>query len=233
MRTQNTKSNGISKRQQKVLEFIENFGRDNGYSPSIREIAGEVGVTVGAIQKILRFLEKKRFITKEPMQSRAIRVIRKINDDRIPIYAAARGGTPRVVDEQPQEYLDIQSTMGLKRGDKGVHVVGDSMAGAGIADGSIVFFRKVQEVREGEIVVARLEDGVTIKRYTQFGKKIILKPDEVSIRGKNTLHEPITVDTEVDSFDILGKVICVMKNYSRSRSTDIHHDKIKKRQANG
>jgi len=208
MKTQPIKSGGISKRQQEVLEFIESFGRDNGYSPSIREIAGEVGVTVGAIQKILRFLEKKRFITKEPMQSRAIRILRKINDDRIPIYAAARGGTPRVVDEEPQEYLDIKSTMGLKQGDKGVHVVGDSMIGAGIADGSVVFFRKIQEVREGDIVVARLEDGVTVKKYSRQGRKVVLKPE-------NPLHEPIMVDTEVDSFDILGKVICVMKNYLR------------------
>jgi len=209
---QATKSDGISKRQQKVLEFIENFGRDNGYSPSLREIAGGVGVTVGAIQKILRFLERKRFITKEPMQSRAIRILRKINDDRIPIYAAARGGTPRVVDEEPQEYLDIKSTMGLKRGDKGVHVVGDSMIGAGIADGSVVFFRKIQEVREGDIVVARLEDGVTVKKYSLQGKKVVLKPE-------NPLHEPIMVDTEVDSFDILGKVVCAMKNYSRRDKT--------------
>lgn len=217
---------GISKRQQGVLEFIENFGRDNGYSPSIREIAGEVGVTVGAIQKILRFLEKKRFITKEPMQSRAIRVLRKINDDRIPIYAAARGGMPRVVDEEPQEYLDIKLTMGLKRGDKGVHVVGDSMTGAGIADGSIVFFRKIQEVREGDIVVARLEDGVTVKKYSRQGKKVVLKPE-------NPLHNPIVVDTEVDNFDVLGKVVCVMKNYSRSQTANIHRDKSKKRQING
>ena len=209
----------MSKRQQKVLEFIENFGRDNGYSPSIREIAGEIGVTVGAIQKILRFLEKKRFITKEPMQSRAIRVLRKTSDDRIPIYAAARGGTPRIVDEEPQEYLDIRSTMGLKRGDRGVHVVGDSMVGAGIADGSVVFFRKIQEVREGDIVVARLEDGVTVKKFSRQGKKIVLKPE-------NPLHEPIMVDTEVDSFDVLGKVVCVVKNYSQ-------RDKSRKRQTNG
>jgi len=218
MKIRATRSDGISRRQQEVLEFIENFGRDNGYSPSIREIAGEVGVTVGAIQKILRFLEKKRFIAKEPMQSRAIRILRKTNDDRIPIYAAARGGTPRVVDEEPQEYLDVKLTMGLKPGDKGVHVVGDSMIGAGIADGSVVFFRRVQEVREGDIVVARLEDGVTVKKYSRRGKTIILKPE-------NPFHDPITVDTEVDSFDVLGKVICVLKNYSR-------RDKSKKRRTN-
>ena len=216
----------ISKRQQEVLEFIENFGRDNGYSPSLREIAGKVGVTVGAIQKILRFLEKKRFITKEPMQSRAIRLLQKSSDDRIPIYAAARGGMPRVVDEEPQEYLDIKLTMGLKRGDKGVHVVGDSMTGAGIADGSVVFFRKAQEVREGDIVVARLEDGVTVKRYSRQGRKVVLKPE-------NPLHDPIMVDTEVDSFDVLGKVVCVMKNYSRSQTAALHRERSKKRQTNG
>jgi repressor LexA len=226
MKTETAKSDGISKRQQEVLEFIANFGRDNGYSPSLREIAGEVGVTVGAIQKILRFLEKKQFITKEPMQSRAIRLLQKSGGDRIPIYAAARGGMPRVVDEEPLEYLDIKSTMGLKRGDKGVQVVGDSMIGAGIADGSVVFFRKIQEVRDNDIVVARLEDGVTVKKYSRQGKKVVLKPE-------NPLHDPIMVDTEVDSFDILGKVVCVMKNYSRSQTTTIHRDKSKKRQTNG
>ncbi len=218
---QTEKSNEISKRQQEVLEFIEHFGRDNGYSPSLREIAGKVGVTIGAIQKILRFLERKRFISKEPMQSRAIRVLRRDNEDRIPIYAAARGGMPRVVDEEPQEYLDIKSTMGLKRGDKGVYVVGDSMSGAGIADGSVVFFRKVQEVREGDIVVARLEDGVTVKKYGRQGKRIVLRPE-------NSFHEPITVDTEVDSFDILGKVVCVMKNYSQPNVTGFRRGRLKR-----
>ncbi len=226
MKMQSTKLGGISKRQEDVLEFIENFGRDNGYSPSLREIARAVGVTVGAIQKILRFLERKRLIRKEANQSRAIRVLGKNNDDRIPIYAAARGGMPRVVDEEPQEFLDIRLTMGLKRGDKGVHVVGDSMAGAGIVNGSVVFFRNVQEVREGDVVVARLEDGVTVKKYSRQGKKVVLKPE-------NPLHDPIVVDTEVDSFDILGKVICVMKNYSASDDTGFRRDRTKRRQTNG
>ena len=82
------------------------------------------------------------------------------------------------------------------------------MVNAGIADGSVVFFRKVQDVKDNDIVVARVEEGVTVKRYGRQGKKIVLKPD-------NPLHDPIVVDPAVDSFEVIGKVVSVIKNYGK------------------
>ena len=196
----------ITERQKEALDFIEEFTRENGYAPSFREIGAAIGVTIGAVQKLLRMLEKKSMIRREAGRSRVLRVTRK--ESRIPIYAAARGGTPRIVDEDPKEYFDARGTLGLRTGDRGIYVVGDSMINAGIADGSVVFFRKVQDVKDNDIVVARVEDGVTVKRYGRHGKKIILRPD-------NPLHEPIVVDPAVDSFEVIGKVVSVIKNYGK------------------
>ncbi len=196
----------ITERQKKALDFIEEFTRENGYAPSFREIGAAIGVTIGAVQKLLRMLEKKSLIRREAGRSRVLRVTRK--ESRIPIYAAARGGTPRIVDEEPKEYFDARGTLGLRSGDRGIYVVGDSMVNAGIADGSVVFFRKVQDVKDNDIVVARVEEGVTVKRYGRQGKKIVLKPD-------NPLHDPIVVDPAVDSFEVIGKVVSVIKNYGK------------------
>jgi repressor LexA len=196
----------ITERQKKALDFIEEFTRENGYAPSFREIGAAIGVTIGAVQKLLRMLEKKSLIRREAGRSRVLRVTRK--ESRIPIYAAARGGTPRIVDEEPKEYFDARGTLGLRSGDRGIYVVGDSMVNAGIADGSVVFFRKVQDVKDNDIVIARVEEGVTVKRYGRQGKKIVLKPD-------NPLHDPIVVDPAVDSFEVIGKVVSVIKNYGK------------------
>lgn len=196
----------ITERQKEALDFIEEFTRENGYAPSFREIGAAIGVTIGAVQKLLKMLEKKSMIKRESGRSRVLRVMRK--ESRIPIYAAARGGMPRIVDEEPKEYLDVRSTLGLRTGDMGIYVVGDSMINAGIADGSVVFFRKIEDVKDNDIVVARVEDGVTVKRYGRQGRKIVLKPD-------NPLHDPIIVDPAVDSFEVIGKVISVIKNYGK------------------
>ncbi len=196
----------ITERQKKALDFIEEFTRENGYAPSFREIGAAIGVTIGAVQKLLRMLEKKSLIRREAGRSRVLRVTRK--ESRIPIYAVARGGTPRIVDEEPKEYFDARGTLGLRSGDRGIYVVGDSMVNAGIADGSVVFFRKVQDVKDNDIVIARVEEGVTVKRYGRQGKKIVLKPD-------NPLHDPIVVDPAVDSFEVIGKVVSVIKNYGK------------------
>ncbi len=196
----------VTERQKEALDFIEEFTRENGYPPSFREIGAAIGVTLGAVQKLLKMLERKSMIKRESGRSRVLRVTRK--ESRIPIYAAARGGMPRIVDEEPKEYLDVRSTLGLRTGDTGIYVVGDSMINAGIADGSVVFFRRIENVKDDDIVVARVEDGVTVKRYGRQGRKIVLKPD-------NPLHDPIIVDPAVDSFEVIGKVISVIKNYGK------------------
>jgi len=198
----------MTDRQKDLVDFIEDFSRDNGYTPTFREIARGIGVTIGAVQKLIAALEKKKLIKREFNRSRALRVVRK--DNRIPIHAFARAGNPRVVDEEAKEYFEPNPSLGIKPGDRGIQIIGDSMIGAGITDGSTVFYRPGNEIRDGQVVVARVDDGVTVKTFTRQGKNIVLKPE-------NPLHKPIVIDPAVDNFEIIGRVLCAVTRFGKQK----------------
>jgi len=199
----------MSERQREILDFIEQHIRIQGHSPSFREIASRFDLAVSTVQDHVEALIKKKLLKKVPNHSRSFQV--PLKENRIPIFAAAKAGSPGFVDEQPVDYLSIEGTLGLKSGDMGVYVKGDSMYDAGITDGSVVFFRKTDYVRENDIVVARIDDGVTIKRFSRQGKKIVLKPE-------NAQYKPIVVDPEAQSFDVIGKVLCVVRSFTKFKS---------------
>jgi len=205
----------ITKRQQEIVDFIKEFTREKGYAPTIREIADAFNVSLGAIQDIMNALLRKNLIQKEKGLSRAIRLVE--SDKRIPLYSAARGGIPRIVDEKPKEYLNPETALGVKPGDKALQIVGDSMIEVGITDGSIVFFRPTKDVQDGDIVVVRLDDGVTVKTFMRHGKKIVLKPE-------NQNYEPITLEASVDNFEILGKVISVVNRFTKFKRRKYQSD---------
>lgn len=196
----------ITKRQQEIMNFIREFTYKKGYAPTLREIAEAFQVSLGAVQDVVNALLKKNLIQKDKRLSRAIRLVDK--DNRIPLYASARGGTPRIVDEEPKEYLDPETMLGIKPGDKALQIVGDSMIEAGITDGSIIFFRPTKDVRDGDIVVTRIEDGITVKTLAHHGKNVILK-------AENSNYKPIILEPSVDNFEILGKVICVVNLFTK------------------
>ncbi len=195
----------LSQRQQEILDFIEQHIRIQGHSPSFREIAAKFDIAVSTVQDHIEALIKKKLLKKAPKHSRSFQV--PLKENRIPIFAAAKAGSPGFVDEQPVDHLSIEGTLGLKSGDMGVYVKGDSMYDAGITDGSVVFFRRADYVKESDIIVARVDDGVTIKRFSRQGKRIVLKPE-------NAQYKPIIADPEVQSFDVIGKVVCVVKNFA-------------------
>ena len=205
----------LSKHLRETLSFIESFTRENGYPPSIREIAKEIRVTIGAVQKQLKKLEKLRLIKKQGGLSRGIQVIKK--DDRIPIFAFVKAGSPGFADEEPIDYLTVEGTLGLKEGDRGMLVRGDSMNDAGITNGSIVFYRKADYVNENAIIIARVKEGPVVKRFSKSGGKILLK-------SENVHYKPIVIDHDNGSedFEILGKVISVVKNYEKTKRRQVN-----------
>ncbi|MFZ1080908.1 MAG: transcriptional repressor LexA [Candidatus Kryptoniota bacterium] len=200
----------VTERQKETLDFIEGFVKEKGYAPSFREIANGIGVTVGAIQKLLEKLQRKGVIKKASGLSRGIRVLRKENS--IPIFAFVKAGSPGIADEEPVDYLTIEGTLGVKAGDRGMLVRGDSMIDAGITHGSIVFYRKVDYINENAIVIARVGEGPVVKRFTRSGGRIVLK-------SENPHYKPIMVDPKDgdSNLEILGKVISVVKNYAKSK----------------
>ncbi len=200
----------ISDRQQEILDFIEQYVRTRGHSPSFREIAGKFDVAVGTVQDHIEALVKKKLLKKGSNLSRSFQVVLKSNT--IPIFAFVKAGSPGLADEEPVDYLTIEGTLGVKAGDRGMMVRGDSMIDAGIIHGSIVFYRKVDYVNENAIVIARLGEGPVVKRFTRSGGRIVLK-------SENPHYKPIVVDPKDgdSNFEILGKVISVVKNYAKNK----------------
>ncbi|MGO9482134.1 MAG: transcriptional repressor LexA [Candidatus Kryptoniota bacterium] len=200
----------ISERQKETLGFIERFTKERGYSPSIREIAVGTEVTIGAVQKILNKLQEKGFIRKDAGLSRGIRLLK--GEDRIPIFAFVKAGSPGFADEEPIDYLSTKDALGIKQGDRGMLVRGDSMVDAGITDGSIVFYRKTDSVNDNSIVIARVNGGPVVKRFKRTSGRIVL-------RSENPNYKPIILDRkdEGTDFEILGRVISVVKNYEKHK----------------
>lgn len=207
------KNENISGEQGKALEFVKRFMKMNGYAPSFREIGEYLGVSVGTVQDHIDALVRKRFLKKDPDRSRSLQLVEEEN--RIPIYAFVKAGSPGVADEEPVDHLTIEGTLGLKSGDRGMLVKGDSMVDAGITNGSIVFYRKTDFVNENAIVIARVGGGPVVKRFSRSGGRIVLK-------SENPNYKPIVVDKKDDDFEILGKVVSVVKNYEKNKRKQVN-----------
>lgn len=197
----------LTRKQKETLDFIEQFSDSKGYSPSLREVAEGLRISLGTVQDRIAALKRKDFLTNEINLSRTLNINKFLN--RIPIYSAAKAGQPRIVDEEIKDFFDPNTSLGLQTGDKALEIDGDSMIGAGIPDGSTIFFRLTKDIKENDIVVVRVDDGVTVKTFSKKRNKIILKPE-------NSFYKPIELSAK-DNFEILGKVVCVVNRFQNRK----------------
>lgn len=205
----------ITKRQRQVYDFIHDFIRGHGYSPSFEEIGKGMGLTsLATVHKHVCNLEKKGLLKRDYNRSRSI--------DVLPVRGLLRRQTPkppadltlpllgRIAAGQPIEA--VQSAESISLGDitrsKDVFVLqvkGESMKDEHIVDGDYVLVEKADTARDGEIVVALLEGSdATLKRMFREGPKIRLQPS-------NSAMEPIVVNAK--SVQIQGRVIGVLRKY--------------------
>ena len=195
-------------RQNEVYEFIVQNVRQNGYAPSIREICTALGLrSTSTVHYHLTALAKRGLIHWEDGKNRAIRVLDDgaTKKQGLPIVGRIAAGRPIEAIQQQDEYLNFEETYD----DPELYVLrvrGDSMIEDHIADGDFVIIRKQDTARDGEIVVALLEDGdATLKRiYREPGGRFRLQP-------ANAAMQPIFV--EPDQVQIQGVVVGVMRKY--------------------
>ena len=177
---------GLTTRQQMVLDFIRSSIVDRGYPPTLREIGARMGIrSTNGVNDHLRALERKGYLTREDMKSRALRptglgennVVNgedlpspaPANDDDlvdVPILGRVAAGLPLLAEEQVIDTVRIDR--GLLKGGRevfGLKVNGDSMIDAGILSGDYIFVRKQLTASRGEIVVALIGDEATVKYY--------------------------------------------------------------------
>jgi repressor LexA len=181
----------LTRRQREILQYIVDYTRRHGYPPSVRDIGSALHLTSSStVHSHLSALEKKGFIRRDPSKPRAIEVIR---DDAalphkrpvvLPVVGRVTAGAPILAEQNiedafllPEDFLGPGEHFLLR-------VRGDSMIGAGIYDGDYLIVRRQSHAENGDIVVARIGEEATVKRFYR-------EPDGIRLQPENPLLEPI------------------------------------------
>jgi len=209
-------NNKLSSRQEKILEFINKKIKDEGYPPSVREIAKAVSLSSSAtVHSHLKKLEELGYLKRDASKPRALSVTHSEEIDStdtgksanemvfVPVVGSIAAGTPILAEENIDDYFPLSPD--FVRGQKEVfmlNVHGDSMVNAGILDRDMVIVRKQDTAINGEIIAAMIEDEATVKRFFKTDSEIRLMPE-------NDHMEPIFSK----NVKVLGKVIGIIRKY--------------------
>lgn len=197
--------NKLTDRQEEVLRLIRDYIRDTGYPPTRAEIAEELGFrSANAAEEHLRALARKGAIEMVPGASRGIRL--PDEDSGIPVVGRVAAGDPILAEENIEDYCDISPSFFSPHADYLLRVKGYSMQDAGILDGDLLAVHRTTQVRNGQIVVARIGDEVTVKRFRRERNK-----QQVELVPENPDFEVITVNLKDDDFSIEGLSVGVIR----------------------
>ena len=197
----------ISAKQQEILEYIKDEILHKGYPPAVREICQAVNLkSTSSVHSHLETLEKNGYIRRDPTKPRAIEIMDDtFNLNRremvnVPILGNVAAGEPLFAEENIEDYFPIPAEMVPNSEVFMLHVRGESMINVGILDGDNVLVQQQSTAKDGEMVVALVEDSATVKTFYKEDGYIRLQPE-------NDTMEPIIVP---DS-QILGKVFGIFR----------------------
>jgi repressor LexA len=196
----------LTPRQTRVLRFIQRSLSETGMPPTRAEIAAELGFrSPNAAEEHLRTLARKGVIQLLPGASRGIQLQDTLREQLgLPLIGAVAAGRPILAEENIVEHVPIDPGVFQPRPHYLLKVVGMSMKDAGILDGDLVAVHRTSEVRQRQIIVARLDNEVTVKRYRQEGSTVWLMPE-------NADFEPLRVDLKEQAMLIEGVVVGVLR----------------------
>ena len=197
----------LTPRQKEILELIQSFIDDFGMPPTRAEIARELGFkSANAAEEHLRALQKKGVLELVPGASRGIQLKDSLREQLgLPLIGRVAAGSPILAEEHIERHCRMDPALFDPRPHYLLRVDGMSMKDAGILDGDLVAVHRTPEVRSRQIVVARVDDEVTVKRYRQDGSVVWLLPE-------NEDFEPIQVDLEEQVMVIEGIVVGVIRD---------------------
>lgn len=211
---------GLTKRQKQTLDYIRHSIEERGYPPTLREIGEYMGIrSTNGVNDHLRALERKGYLRREDMKSRALRLVKapgetadtpEPRDDGsivdIPIVGRVAAGLPLLADENVIDTVRVDRMM--VRGGRevfGLRVTGDSMIEAGILNGDYIFVRRQSTANRGDIVVALIGDEATVKYYYP-------ERDYVRFQPANAQMAPILVRaSDFKATMLLGVVVGVYR----------------------
>jgi repressor LexA len=196
---------GLTPRQEQVLDFIRESVRVNGYPPTVREICVALDLSSPSTVHVhLANLESQGLIRRDPTKPRALELVQELRPPRpLPLISDVAAGQPILARDDIEDYVDVPAFLRRDDGDFVLRIRGDSMIGAGICDGDYIVVHPQQQVANGEIVVARVaQEEATTKRFYHEGRTVRLE-------SENDNYQPIVVNA--DEVDLVGKVVGVLR----------------------
>ncbi|MEH6471839.1 MAG: transcriptional repressor LexA [Halopseudomonas sp.] len=199
----------LTSRQTQVLDCIRHYIESTGYPPTRAEIARELGFrSANAAEEHLKALARKGAIEMVPGTSRGIRIPNlEPAEEGIPIVGRVAAGFPVLAQENIDERCSLPPDFFTPQADYFLRVQGLSMIDAGIYDGDLLAVHQTREARNGQIVVARIDDEVTVKRFQKKGST-------VQLIAENKDFDPIEVDLNCQELTIEGLAVGVLRKGS-------------------
>jgi repressor LexA len=195
----------LTARQQEVLNLIKHSIETTGFPPTRAEIAKQLGFkSPNAAEEHLKALARKGAIEMTPGASRGIRLAE--DQSGIPLIGRVAAGEPILAQEHVERYVELPREFFKPGADFLLEVKGESMKDIGIMDGDLIAVHKTNQARNGQIVVARVGEEVTVKRFQQDKNIVQLLPE-------NQDFAPIVVDLQNEAFDIEGLYVGVIRQH--------------------
>jgi repressor LexA len=204
----------LTARQRQILDWIAGYIEANAMPPTRAEIAAGLGFSSpSSAEDHLRALARKGAIDLLPGSSRGMRLKRTPGtpvQGTLPLVGRVAAGSPILAVENVEARFGIDPELFTPRADYLLRVHGASMKDAGILDGDLIAVHKTAEARTGQIVVARIDDEITVKRFRRRGREIVLMPE-------NSAFEAIVVDARTTAFAIEGIGVGVLRSLRPAR----------------
>ena len=195
----------LTPRQEKVLQLIKNYAEETGYPPTRAEIARILGYkSANAAEEHIKALARKGALEVIPGASRGIKLVEP--QQGLPLVGRVAAGSPILAQEHIEDYCQLPHSFFTPQADYLLRVHGMSMKDAGILDGDLLAVHRTQQVRNGQIVVARIGEEVTVKRFKRVGNRA-----QVELWPENPDFDVIEVDLRDQEFTIEGLSVGVIR----------------------
>ncbi len=213
----------LTARQEEILNLVQASIEESGAPPTRAEIAQKLGfASANAAEEHLKALAKKGYLALSPGTSRGIRVVETLRKAvkqldlpssafaqlTLPLIGRVAAGSPITAIEHIEKQVPVDPSLFSKGADYLLRVSGMSMRDIGILDGDYLAVKKTSEVHHGDIVIARLDDEVTVKRWSKVRSKDGLK---IQLLPENADFKPITVDESIHEFSIEGLAVGLIR----------------------
>ena len=194
----------LTEKQEKVLKFIKQFHSDNAMMPTVREIAKHFNLSIGSIQQHLRALLSKGILVKRGSLSRGIDFPNRKTFTSVPVLGTVHAGTFLERIENAGDYIYINTDITRNKKCFALKVKGDSMEPSGIVEGDTIVISKGENIYNGDIVVALVDNESAVKMFYKEKGKVFLK---------STNPKYPTLSSDNYKIDVIGKLIYLVREY--------------------